>query len=78
MNIAVAISPIIKVLVPDRDERDLAMCHKIHRVVRLLRIHWLLYSSAPACALRVLGKHGVPVDGVATAVLARAWCFCAI
>lgn len=33
MNIAIAISPIIKVLVPDRDERTLVMCHKIHRVV---------------------------------------------
>ena len=36
INIAIAISSIIKVLVPDRDERALVMCHKIHRVVRTL------------------------------------------
>lgn len=34
MSIAAAISPIIKLLLLDRDERALAMCHKIHRVVR--------------------------------------------
>lgn len=36
MDIAVAISPIIIVLVLDRDEGALVMCHKIHRVVRVL------------------------------------------
>lgn len=36
MNIAIAISPIITFLVLDRDERALVMCHKIHRVVRML------------------------------------------
>lgn len=41
MNIAIAINPIIKVLVLDRDERALVMCHKIHRVVRMPRICWL-------------------------------------
>lgn len=76
MNIAIAISPIIKVLVPDRDERALVMCHKIHRVVRTPRVCRLqLYSSASACALGLVVKHGVPADGAATAVLARAWCF---
>lgn len=34
MNIAIAISSIIKVLGLDRDERALVMCHKIHKVVR--------------------------------------------
>lgn len=76
MNIAIAISPIIKVLVPDRDERALVMCHKIHRVVRTPRVCRLqLYSSASARALGLVVKHGVPADGAATAVLARAWCF---
>lgn len=62
MNIAVAISSIIKVLVPDRDERDLATCHKIHRVVRLLAgvRRASLYGGAAARALRVAGKRGVP------------------
>lgn len=38
-------------------------------------VGYSFYSSAPACALGVVVKHGVPVDGAATAVLARAWCF---
>lgn len=71
MNIAVAISPTIKALVPDRDERALVMCHKIHRVVRAPRMRRLqVYSGALARALGVVVKHGVPVDGAATAVLA--------
>lgn len=63
MNIALAISSIIKVLVPDRDERDLATCHKIHRVVRLLagvRRASLYGGRAAAGALGVAGKRGVP------------------
>lgn len=63
MNIALAISSIIKVLVPDRDERDLATCHKIHRVVRLLagvRQASLYGGGAAAGALGVVGKRGVP------------------
>lgn len=71
MNIAIAISPIIKVLVLDRDESALVMCHKIHRVVRVLQICRLqLYSSVPVFALGVVVKHGVPVDRAAAAVLA--------
>lgn len=71
MDIDTAISSIIKVLVLDRDESALVMCHKIHRVVRMLLVCWLqLYSSTAAYALRVVGKHGVPVDGATTAVLA--------
>lgn len=63
MNIAIAISSIIKVLVPDRDERDLATCHKIHRVVRLLagvRRASLYSGGAAAGALGVAGKRAVP------------------
>ncbi len=76
MNIAIAISPVVKLLVLDRDERAAVMCHKIHRVVRTLGLSWLqLYSSSPVRALGVVVKHGVPADGAATAVLARAWCF---
>lgn len=71
MDLAIAISPIIKALVLDRDENAPAMCRKNHRVVRALRIHPLeLYSTVPACALRVVVKDGVPPDGAATAVLA--------
>lgn len=78
MNIAIAISPIIKVLVLDRDESVLVvvMCHKIHRVVRTARIcRFAAFTAASARALGVVVKHGVPADGAATAVLARAWCF---
>lgn len=63
MNIAVAISSIIKVLMPDRDEGDLATCHKIHRVVKMLagvRRASLYGGVAAAGALRVAGKRGVP------------------
>lgn len=36
-----------------------------------MNICWLqLYSSAPVCALGVVVKHDVPVDGAAAAVLA--------
>lgn len=34
IDVAIAIRPIIKVLVPDRVDRAPVMCHKIHRVVR--------------------------------------------
>lgn len=34
MDIAIAIEPIIKVLVPDRVDGASLMCHKIHGVVR--------------------------------------------
>lgn len=70
MYIATAISPIIKALVLDRDERALVMCHKIHRVVRAVQTHpQQLYSTTPACAPGVVVKHGVPPDGARTAVL---------
>lgn len=64
MNIAIAISPIIKVLGLDRDERALVMCHKIHlELLGQCECVWLqLYSSTPACALWVVVKHGVPAD----------------
>ena len=76
MNVAVAISSIIKVLLLDRDQRAPVMCHKIHRVVRAPWMCWLeLYCKAPACAPGVAVKHAIPVDGAATAVPACVWRF---
>lgn len=70
MYITIAISPIIKALVLDRDEGALVMCHKIHRVVRAVQTNpQQLYSTSSACAPGVVVKHGVPSDGARTAVL---------
>lgn len=78
MDAAIAIRPIIKVLVSDRVDGAPVMCHKIHRAVRTLWIWLWLCSSAPTRVLEVMVKHGIPVEGAATAVLAWAWRFCTI